>query len=263
MRLPHVMSHDSAALALGMGILRRPELVHVTRPHVIGSRTHFGVKHHGAVYHPDQVVTIGGIDVLNPARTAVDIGREHGELAGVVACDAALRLGVRRTDLVRAHEPMRNWPHIIRARRAVELADPGAETVGETLLRMLVLGLGIGPVQTQFELREGSRSARCDMRVGRHIFEFDGRVKYRRRAEGGVADRSPDDVLWEEKLRQDWVCGFKLGMSRVTYAELWEPEKSRTKIRLRREFDSTCARFGRDISDLAPYTVLRRGAGRR
>ena len=51
--------------------------------------------------------------------------------------------------------------------------------------------------------------------------EPDGRVKYLRRQQGGVATRDPSKVLWDEKQRQDWVCGFKLGMSRIVWDDLW------------------------------------------
>ena len=44
------------------------------------------------------------------------------------------------------------------------------------------------------------------MRIGCHVFEFDGRVKYRRTEDGGVADRPPDEVVWEEKKRERLIC---------------------------------------------------------
>ncbi|HET6694654.1 MAG TPA: type IV toxin-antitoxin system AbiEi family antitoxin domain-containing protein, partial [Pedococcus sp.] len=141
---PHVLSHDSAGLELGMELLLPdPFLPHITRPGVLGSRTKSGVKHHKAVFHPRQVLELNGFRVLDHARTAVDIAREHGSPYGVVACDAALRLGASRHQLELALEPMRNWPHVKRARAAVDLADPGAESVGETLARTLVEELGI------------------------------------------------------------------------------------------------------------------------
>ncbi len=59
--------------------------MHVTRPGVTGSRTENGVKHHLAAYGEDDVTTAGGQRVLALARTAVDLGREHGFEDGVVA----------------------------------------------------------------------------------------------------------------------------------------------------------------------------------
>jgi hypothetical protein len=61
-----------------------------------------------------------------------------------------------------------------------------------------------------------------------------------------------------EKRRQDWVGGFHLGMSRIVWDDLWGLRRAATKVRLRREFEATVARFGADVGDLAPYRVHRR-----
>lgn len=250
MTKPHVMSHDSAAALLGLPTLSSPEPVHhVTRADARGGRTRYGVKHHVAPYRPDQVVDADGIPCLDPARTALDIAREHGYRHGLVAADGVLRLGVGRAALVDALGDMRDWPYATVARRVVEDAREGSESVGETLARELVLELGIGEPQTQFVLTDGLRVVRCDLRVGRHIFEFDGHVKYIARADGGLANR-PEEVLWEEKLRQDFIGGFKLGTSRLVWADYWGQARARACARLRREYDDTCARFGTDVSDL-------------
>jgi hypothetical protein len=255
---PHVLSHDSAGLELGMELLLPdPFMPHVTRPGVLGSRTKSGVKHHKAVFHPRQVLQANGFLVLDHARTAVDIAREHGSPHGVVACDAALRLGVSRRQLEQALVPMRNWPHVRRARAAVDLADPGAESLGETLARMLVEELGIGRPQTQFGITDGRREAWCDLRVGRHIFEFDGRIKYQRRQDGGVATRAPDEVVWHEKQRQDWVCGFGLGMSRIVWSDFWGENRRWARQRLAREYAQTLSRYGSSLDDLAEFIIRR------
>lgn len=67
----------------------------------------------------------------------------------------------------------------------------------------------------------------------------------------------PNQVLWDEKQRQDWVCGFKLGMSRLVWADYWGARRAQTLERLRREYLDTCARFGTDIEDLRPYIIRR------
>jgi hypothetical protein len=119
-----------------------------------------------------------------------------------------------------------------------------------------VHSLGIGWPTTQFGLRAEGRTVFCDVRVGRHVFELDGKVKLIPVAEGGVAASDPVDVLWAEKKRHDFITGFKLGVSRVTYRDLG-PGRQQTVLRLRREYADTVARFGTDISDLAPYVVAR------
>lgn len=254
--MPHVMSHGSAALELDLGILRpREALTHVTRPGVVGSHVRYGVKHHLAPYRDEQVREVGRRLVLDPARTALDIAREDGLRAGVVACDSALRLGASKADLRDASLPWVSWPFVTVAREAIELSDPGSDSVGETLSRELVEELGFGRPETQFGLTDGHRRAWCDLRIGRHVFEFDGRVKYRRREDGGLALVSAEDTVWYEKQRQDWICGFKLGMSRIVWDDFWGAARERARERLRREVLDTLARFGDSIDDLTPFIV--------
>ena len=74
----------------------RPEqdLVHITRFGVGGSRTEEGVKHHLTRLGLLGTTVVDTMRVTGVARTALDIGREHGFQHGVVACDAAMQLGV-------------------------------------------------------------------------------------------------------------------------------------------------------------------------
>jgi hypothetical protein len=248
------MSHDSAALELGLPILRPPRsFTHVTRPGVVGSHLVHGVKHHLAPFRVEQVTEVHGRQVLGPARAGLDIAREHGFAAGTVAIDSAYRAGATRRDLTDALSAMRSWPHVRIARAALEASDRGSDSVGETLARLLVEELGFGRPQTQFGLTDGTTTAWCDLRLGRHVFEFDGRAKYQRRQDGGLADVDPAEVVWFEKRRQDWVCGFKLGMSRIVWADLWGARRAVALARLEREYLDTVSRFGVRIDDLTAF----------
>lgn len=252
----HVLSHDSAALVLELGCPDpRTALVHVTRPKVHGDADRAGIKHHLAPYSADQVLVVDGLQVLDPARTALDMAREHGLVAGVACCDAALRRGATCTDFDRARQAMRCWPGSRVMDAAVRLADRGAESWLESEARVFVTSLGIGRPQTQFGLTDGSRTVWCDMRVGRHIFEADGRLKY---TAANALGQDPEAVLWNEKERQDFILGFKLGVSRITAFDCRAGARA-ARQRLLREHADTCARFGTDISDLAPYVVRRTG----
>ncbi len=256
MTMPHVLSHDSAALEWDLPLLERRDFMpHITRFGVQGSRTKAGVKHHRAEFEPWQIGFVDGFPLLDRARTAVDLAREHGLDAGVVACDAAMRQGVGRSELAAAVEPMTNWPMVRTVRRAIELADPGAQTPGESLMRLLVIGLDIGPVESQCGLSDGRRTYWCDLRVGRHVFEFDGRVKYRQVASGGVVQGSVEQALWEEKVRSDWLGSLGLGISRVYWEHLFGARRRDTELRLLADVARTRARFGDDTADLAPYLV--------
>jgi hypothetical protein len=242
MSVPHVLSHTSAAVVHGLAC--RPfwcELVHASHPGVRGGRTEGGVKHHPAHVPEDQIVTIGILKVTSLARTAVDIAREHGVEDGVVACDQVLGRGVRRSAMWAVLTQMWSWPYVTQARMAVELADPGAENIGESLARMLVVELGFGSPQTQVWITDGGRRARVDLVLNGHVFEFDGRQKYVGHARGGLAE-DIERVLWEEKQREDWLRSLGFGISRIVWADLFGTRRAETLRRLTREYLATQAR---------------------
>jgi predicted transcriptional regulator of viral defense system len=244
---PAVASHSSAAVLLGIPMLPRwRRLVHVTRHGVTGSRTEGGVKHHLAAYQDSDLATAHDLQVTGLARTAVDIGREFGFDDGVVAADAALRLGASTVDLEAVLTRMVSWPYITRARAAAAAADGGAESVGETFTRLLILELGLGTPETQFVVTRPGRSARVDLRLRRHLIEFDGKVKYLGRERNGFADRPVEEIVWEEKRREDWLRNVDggYGMSRVIWSDLWGQERERTKLRLYRDITLSDQRFG-------------------
>lgn len=257
MRRTWVLSHDSAAHALGMSILQPDEpFVHVTRPGFTGAWTEFGVKHHLARYLPEQVNVLDGLRVLDLARTAVDIARERGLVDGVVACDAAMRMGTSRAGLMAAYAPMRSWRGVRAARAAVDLADPGAQNAHESLGRMLVTELGYGRPETQFPLLTDIGPVWCDIRIGRHIIETDGRIKYRPPERGGLATRRPEDVVWDEKKRERLIRDEGLGVSRVYWEDYWGARRIEAKARLRADIEETIARFGTEL----PERLVRQAA---
>lgn len=259
-RSPHVISHHSSAYLLDLDVLHeRPEArTHVTRLGIVGSHQRHGVTHHRAPYDEQSVVTAQGLRLLDAARTACDIARDQGYLAGRVAAESALRVGTTAAELAGVAAGMAGWPYVTTVKDALASASPETDSVGETLAAELVTSLGFGVPAHQFGLTADGRSAWCDLRLGRHMFEFDGRAKYMRIDEGGFASSSPDEVVWFEKKRQDWVCGFKLGMSRLTWDEAFTivrggPVLERVQSRLRREYLETCRLYGTDISDLASF----------
>jgi hypothetical protein len=168
MRREWVASHDSAAYMHHLPILEPPDPhVHITRPGFTGAWTKNGVKHHLAHFSADQVVGIEELQVLDPARTAVDLAREHGMPYGEIACDAVMRRGVTRAQLEAAVATMSHWPYVGRTRAAVAFADPGADSLVETLGRLLVASLGVDDIETQFPVQlEDGRVVWGDIRVG-------------------------------------------------------------------------------------------------
>jgi hypothetical protein len=228
--------------------------VHITRPKVHGDAWRAGIKHHLAPYRDDELTHVDGLPVLGRPRTALDMVREHGRAHGLAACDAAMRAGTTRAELSDAFARMPAWPHSRCMRWCIEHADPRSESYLESLVRDFVLELGIGRPDLQFGLTDGHMTAFVDIRVARHLFEADGALKY------GPDNPSGDDpavVLANEKRRHDFLSGFKLGISRLTYGDLFSGRRA-ALARVAREYADTCARFGTDVADLAPYRVERR-----
>ena len=186
-------------------------------------------------------MAIGNLKVTSLERTAVDIAREHGVEDGVVACDQVLSRGGQRSAMRAVLTQMWSWPYVTQARMAVDLADAGAENIGESLARMLVVELGFGAPQTQVWITDGGRRARVDLILNGHVFEFDGRQKYVGKAAGGLAD-DIERVLWDEKQREDWLRSLGFGISRIVWADLFGIRRAETLRRLTREYLATQAR---------------------
>ena len=240
--VPRVFSHTSAAVVHGLAC--RPhwrELVHVSDPGVRGGRTECGVKRHPATIPEGQYADLRGLTVTSLARTAVDIAREHGIEDGVIACDQVLARGVPRTELTWVLAQMSYWPQVTKARAAVRLADPGAENVGESMARMLVVELGHGTPQTQVWIEDSGRRARVDLLLDGHVFEFDGRQKYVGAERGGYAPAELEEALWNEKQREDWLRSLGFGISRIIWLDLFGVRRSEALRRLDREYLATQA----------------------
>lgn len=251
----YAFSHDSSSIVLGMGAPDpRSALVHISRRKVHGDASRAGVKHHLAPYALTDTLVVDDLVVLGRARTALDMVREHGRSHGLAACDAAMRAGVPRSALRDVLSTMDCWPHSRCMRWCIEHADRLAETYLESLVRDFVLELGIGRPELQLGLTDGVMTAFADMAVRRHFFEADGLLKYAPDNPSGLA---PTRVLVEEKRRHDFLTGFKLGSTRLTLVDLSSGRRA-ALARAAREYADTCARFGTDTADLAPYRVTRR-----
>lgn len=268
----HAFSHDSAALEHGLPLLTAPtQVVHVTRRRATRARRASGLAQHTEPFLPGDSCRVDGVPVLGLARTVLDLTREHGYAAGLVAADQALRLGTTRDELAAVRTRMRSWPGIAPADAVLADADPGAESAAETLGRIVLERLGLGEVRTQFPVRlEDGTTAWLDLLVGCHAFEVDGKVKFLSVAEGGVATRPASEVIWDEKKRERLVRARNLGVSRLLWADV-APGSRDADRRLRQEYVQTLRRFGARLpapmeeyaARLAPLRARRLRAVRR
>jgi hypothetical protein len=250
LRTEHVLSHDSAAYAWRLPVLTSgPSLVHVTRPGVQGSRTEHGVKHHLERRGLDGVYAVEGLLVTGRERAGLDIAREHGWVAGVVALDGALRRGARVEVIEAILAGMWSWPRVRQARRAAAHARLGAESGAETLMRLMTEELGLGEATPQFPVQTRNGTGWADLRIGRHLFEFDGRQKYVDVANGGYADRPLEDLVWAEKVRESDFTAQGLGVSRFFWRDCHGPGRAAGLARMASEYAATVRRLGTELPD--------------
>lgn len=124
----------------------------------------------------DECTMIDDVAVTTPARTIFDIGRRLRTERAVELTDVLLRhCGATEVDELIAR--YRGARGLCRLHNVLALADPGAESVQETRLRLCVVGAGLPYPETQIEIvaRDG-RVIRLDMgwRSRRVAVEFDG-----------------------------------------------------------------------------------------
>ena len=98
----------------------------------------------------DEVEVIDGIRVTTPARTALDLACRYPVGKAVAAIDAlARKTQLKIADVELLVDRYQGRRGIRRARTALDLVDPGAESPQETWLRLLVIRNGFPRPQTQ------------------------------------------------------------------------------------------------------------------
>jgi hypothetical protein len=193
-----VASHHSAlverALPAYAADLRQ---VHLTRTADSWSRRRRGLTVHGQI--SGATVTDG---VIAPAIAVAQAGCVNGPMAGLIAADAALRIGlVTEAGLSEAGARMQG-PGSPWMRRMLAHADGRAESPGETRLRYAVQVMGYA-VTPQVPVVDGTFRAVVDLLLDDWgvVVEFDGFVKYGRR-DALLIRATSADVLVAEKIRE-------------------------------------------------------------
>jgi hypothetical protein len=260
-----ILSHDTSALVQGLEVMDSYRcLTHVTREGFPSAWTSGGVRHHLARFAPEQVLVVDGFEVLDRARTAVDIARDSGFPAGVVACDSAMRSGVTRHELIQAYSIMKSWPGVRSSRAAVDFADPSAANGGESLHRILVAELGLPePIDPQFPIQTPRGLRIVDIRVGRHLFEFHGTDKLLPIDQGGLSADSSRAAIRAEQDRATDLRDLAFGLSDTYAPDLRGTRRVAALERLAREYAVTVERFGTEVPSRMLEFAARYRADRR
>jgi hypothetical protein len=104
----------------------------------------------------DEIQLIAGVPATTPARTALDLARRYPVDKAVAAIDALARAtDLKAIDVEILADRYRGRRGIRRARIALSLVDPGAESPRETWLRLLLVRAGFPPPRTQLPVYDG------------------------------------------------------------------------------------------------------------
>jgi very-short-patch-repair endonuclease len=182
------LSHESAARALGLDLLD-PGIDRLTVPRSRSRLVVPGWRVIRADVAGVDAEVVDGLRCTAPVRTVLDLSRRLPLAPAVVAADSAVRNRLAfHVELVERLAGARGRD-AARARAVAAAMDPKAESVLETLLRLVLRGAGFQPV-TQYEIRDADARfvARVDFcwPAQRLVVEADGfafhadRAAYRR-----------------------------------------------------------------------------------
>ena len=199
---PVALSHASAATAHGL-VVPEGALGEVRLTDPDEWRAGRGYRVSRARLPAGQLVDWGPFAMTSVPRALIDGAREWSLWNAVAAMDDALRR--RLVTPAELHDTVlgqRHWEGVSGAARAVGLADGRAESPLESFGRVQILTSGLPAPELQVEVWDddgfiGRVDAWYDEAAV--AIEFDGAVKYADPWRG----RTPAEVLWDEKRRED------------------------------------------------------------
>jgi hypothetical protein len=147
---------------------------------------------------PSDVNEVAGIQVTTPLRTTLDLACSLRRRDALAAIDGFRRAyGLTTDELVRELTRWSRRRGVVQARDLVPLGDPGAESPGESWVRMELIDRGLPCPQLQWWVEEqGRRLFRLDMAYPRHkvAVEYDGR-----------AFHEDEERAEHDRLRRAWL----------------------------------------------------------
>jgi hypothetical protein len=208
-----------------------------------------GCSHHAAkINHhvvtqdiEDDLGMYDGVIAINPARAVWEVACRSSLESGVVTADSALHhdLGLREA-LEELQQRFAYFPGSRRGRVAIKLADPRADTPGESVTRVQFHRHGIPIPELQYHVidRHGVLVGISDFywEQQRHLGEFDGKIKYQRLLR--LSETASECVI-REKKREDAMRADLRGMSRFIWSEVMPQRARRTMADLAHALDQS------------------------
>jgi hypothetical protein len=228
------LSHVSAALEWGADVWDIDlQEVHLTRMDGKCGRREAGVAQHRGSVEPGSVAVHDGVQLLDGARTVVDVTRMTDVEHGLVVVNSLLHLGAASLeDSWKAASNMDGWPDTLTTRLVLRLADRRIESVGESRTQYMLWSQGLPRFEPQVEIRDlnGRFVARVDFALPELgvFLEFDGRIKY----DNLPAGKTLDQVLREEREREKLICRLTGWVCiRISWKDLENPARLAREIR--------------------------------
>jgi very-short-patch-repair endonuclease len=226
----HWFSHTSAAVLHGCWTWKLTSAVHLTqlRPPNHAQAQDTALRRHWTTLPSRDRTTVAGLPATTLERTVVDCARLLSPPQALVVADSALRGGA---DLARVETILREAAGkrgVVRAREVVALADPRAESPGESILRWIVLDQGLPHPEPGFDVptRLGRLWVDLAWPEQKVAVEFDGAVKY---SGGDYGD--PSARVAAEKARQEALEDAGWVVVRVVWSELSDAAGLAERIR--------------------------------
>jgi GNAT superfamily N-acetyltransferase len=218
-----IVSHRTAALLLGFPVAD-DGLVHVTRPDASAASERHGVRTHRAELPTWDVTTVDGRRVTRPARIYLDLAATLPQVELVVLADAVAR-GTGVAALERRLKRAYRVRGVRRARTALALADPLADSPAETRTRLILHGAGFSGLRHGVNVSDahGGWLARPDLadEDAKVAIQYDGLVHL-----GDDPEQRRADIDRDELLRQQ---GWQVVV--LTAVDLRNPHRMIEKVR--------------------------------
>lgn len=219
-----VISHSSALALYGLPLYGIP----LGLPTVTRHRPGGGSRRSSALICANlplegATTVLDGVPVTTPARTIIDVTRTAGLESGVCAADEAIRKRLcSRSELRAEAEAAKGRTGVARARQLPELTSGLAESVLESLIRLILVlgGLPEPELQVRLGVRNGERF-RVDFywRQWRLVGEADGFGKY-----GATPEQIRESWVAERK-RQCQLEDAGFVVIRWTWQDIYRPDR--------------------------------------
>jgi hypothetical protein len=214
-----IFALDSAAAVHGLPVFGDPVI------HLFAPSAKRGYRHGDDVTHASadsrEIVHVGGVRATSLRDTTLDLLRVLPFGPAVATLDAALRAGLDLEEMRIMLEVQANRRGRVGAARALEAGDARAESVLESLSRVLFVGLGYPAPELQVAFRLGNTTARTDFFWRKHgvVGEADGNLKY------VGAEVRTDEVIRAERRREVALLRVVRRVARWEWADVVDPRR--------------------------------------